>query len=432
MTHHRDDRAHSVAVDAYIADLKHAQPLDRSGELDAALRIEAAELALLDALLATGVGLPHLVEIAESIAADDVDPADVLRRGEEPSARTLKHLDAAAKREERAAALRRRAIAPGLDKAERDTLRARLRKVIEGRNAALAHVPFNRSQLERLVQPAESALREIVERRVPASAIGLTDASLRPLFRRVRAARVKVDREKAMLTQANLRLVVALAKPYRNRGVAFADLLQEGNLGLMRAVDKFEHRVGVRFSTYAAWWIRQAITRLIIGQGSDVRLPVHRAESVRIVHQTARRLGHLLGRDATPEEVARELGRDPADVHDALAAIPRTFSLEAPAKDEEDRTLGDRLASEIVAPADDAVFDEERRAKIDRVLEVLDPRSREILCMRFGLGDREELTLQAIGDSMGLSRERIRQIEREALDKLRAVLGSDAHRLLAA
>lgn len=227
------------------------------------------------------------------------------------------------------------------------------------------------------------------------------------------------NRSRDHLIKANTRLVVSIAKKYMGQGVPFSDLIQEGNLGLMKAVEKFDYRRGYKFSTYATWWIRQAITRALADQGRTIRVPVHMSDRIRKLHQVSRQLEQVWGRKPTAEELAEHMELEPSKVRWMLRVSRHPVSLERPVGEEEDSELGNFIEDEEALTPPDAAYHRLLQEKLEDVLSTLTPREARILRLRFGLQNGRSYTLEEVGKKFGLTRERIRQIEGQALRKLR-------------
>jgi RNA polymerase primary sigma factor len=270
------------------------------------------------------------------------------------------------------------------------------------------------NEIKKIYQAAKGRIRQLETEEALVSAEEIKDA-----VKHLDVAEEKVKRGKAELVEANLRLVVSIAKKYTNRGLQFLDLIQEGNIGLMKAVDKFEYKRGYKFSTYATWWIRQAITRAIADQARTIRIPVHMIETINKLIRTSRHLVQKLGREPTPEEIAERMDLPLDKVRKILKIAREPISLETPIGEEEDSHLGDFIEDKkAVSPLEAAIrYDLQRQ--INSALETLTPREEKVLRKRFGIGEATDHTLEEVGQDFEVTRERIRQIEAKALRKLR-------------
>ncbi|KRT76480.1 MAG: RpoD subfamily RNA polymerase sigma-70 subunit, RNA polymerase primary sigma factor [Armatimonadetes bacterium CSP1-3] len=300
------------------------------------------------------------------------------------------------------------AVLPGLPDPEAEPQRELLVAADDAEEEDLTEEP--EAGVEGIDDPVRSYLKEIG--RVPL----LKSAEEVALAQRIEQGDEEAKRH---LIEANLRLVVSIAKKYVGRGMDFLDLIQEGNRGLIRAVEKFDWRRGYKFSTYATWWIRQAITRAIADQARTIRIPVHMTDTVNKVTRVSRQLLQKLGRDPTPEEIGKVMGVSGQRVREILRAAEQPVSLETPVGGDGDSALGDFIRDESELPPEEAVSYTVLREEVEEVLQMLAPRERRVLRLRFGLEDGRPRTLEEVGGEFGVTRERIRQIESKALRRLR-------------
>jgi RNA polymerase primary sigma factor len=408
-------------IGRYLKEIGKAKLLTRAQEVEIGQRIEAGEAELRRQLVGVPLTLQSVTELAERVRARTlpIDDLVVFPEGDPTPARVRSVMTVLGRLTRLAATAAARPRGRGAR-----PQRARLAEMVVGlrlKPAVMEQLVVELERVGRQFEALEAAPRmgpATKERRALELRVGLAGAELRARLSAIRAQDQLIREVKRQMIEANLRLVVSIAKRFRRSGVPLLDLIQEGNIGLIKAVDRFQYRRGFKFSTYATWWIRQSITRGIADRARTIRIPVHMVETLNRLGRTRRAMFDSLGREPTAEELAQRMRIPAARIRELLEEPSRTVSLQTPIGAADGAELGDFLEDTQIAPADAGVVGRDVAAQVERALGVLSDKEREVLRLRFGIGTDREHTLEEIGERYALTRERIRQIETAALRKL--------------